>query len=171
GKQRGDVGEKLARNVFRGRSHFAKRRIVFVQKFVIKAIVDDLARAFFNFADVDEHSRDRIDLAAKNKIGGIISTRPVLCPCLRTKRDQVFAVGPAGKEQPPRGRELKPFADRQKHEVENTSGVIVQDPVGDAASVPLGSELLPLQQKRSGERVAPILLTTTEIPSVSARLP
>ena len=97
------AGEKLPGDIFSRRRHFVKLGIVLIQKFVIKAIVHDFPRASLDFADVDEHSRDRIDLAAKNKIGGIIATGPVLCPCLLAKRGQVFAVGPAGKEQPPRG--------------------------------------------------------------------
>src|SRR5437879_9259369 len=93
---------------------------------MIEAFIDNFSRTFFDFTDVDEHSGDRIDSPAKNKIGSVISTAAVVCGGFRTKRGQVFAIGPRRKKQPARGRKLKPFADRQKHDAANILRVIIQ---------------------------------------------
>src|SRR5439155_24609018 len=69
---------------------------------------------------------DRIDSPAKNKIGSVVSTAAVARGGFRTKRRQVFAIGPRRKKQPARGAELKPFADRQKHDAANILRVIIQ---------------------------------------------
>src|SRR2546428_8525787 len=93
---------------------------------MIEAFIDNFSRTFFDFTDVDEHSGDRIASPAKNKIGSVISTAAVARGGFRTKRRQVLAIGPRRKEQPARGRELKPFADRQKHDAANILRVIIQ---------------------------------------------
>src|SRR6266404_9630257 len=93
---------------------------------MIEAFIDNFSRTFFDFTDVDEHSGDRIDSPAKNKIGSVISTAAVARGGFRTKRRQVFAIGPRRKKQPARGRELKPFADRQKHDAANILRFIIQ---------------------------------------------
>src|SRR5260370_7625112 len=93
---------------------------------MIEAFIDNFSRTFFNFTDVDEHSGDRIDSPAKNKIGSVISTAAVARGGFRTKRRQVFAFGPRRKKQPAGGRELKPFADRQKHDAANILRFIIQ---------------------------------------------
>src|SRR6267378_2208608 len=90
-----DIGEKLARDIFRGWWHFVKRGIILIQKFMIEAFVYDFSGAFLDFTDVDEHSGDRIASAAENKIGGAIASGAILRARLRTKCGQIFAVGPA----------------------------------------------------------------------------
>src|SRR5262249_2974369 len=142
-EQRSYVVEKLARNVFSSWRPFAKGRIVFVQKFVIKLIVDDFAGAAFNFADVDQHPGDRIDPAAEDKIGDVIATGSVFRAALLAKRGDVFAFTPERDEQPARGRKLKPFADRQEHDGANILLMSAQRrsaSAGDAASVSLGKQ-------------------------------
>src|SRR5260370_13196335 len=93
---------------------------------MIEAFIDNFSRTFFDFTDVDEHSGDRIDWPAKKKIGSVVSTAAVARGGFRTKRRQVFAIGPRRKKQPARGRELKAFADRQKHDAANILRVIIQ---------------------------------------------
>src|SRR5437667_8951750 len=93
---------------------------------MIEAFIDNFSRTFFDFTDVDKHSGDLVDSTAKNKIGSVISTAAVARGGFRTKRRQVFAIGPRRKKQPARGRELKPFADRQKHDAANILRVIIQ---------------------------------------------
>src|SRR5260370_42568861 len=83
---------------------------------MIEAFIDNFSRTFFDFTDVDEHSGDRIDSPAENKIDSLISTAAVARGGFRAKRRQVFAIGPGRKKQPAGGPELKPFGDRQKHE-------------------------------------------------------
>ncbi len=102
GKERRDIGKKLARDIFSCRRRVAKRRIVVGQKLVVELIVDHLAGAFFDFADVNQHSRDRIDSPAENKIGGIITTGAVARAGFGTKCGEVFVVGPARNKQPAR---------------------------------------------------------------------
>ena len=95
GEKRRDIAEKLARDIFSGRRRFAKGRIVFVQKLVVELIVDDFTRTLFDFTDVDQHPRDRVNPAAENEIGNVIAAGAVVRARFRTKRGQVFVVGPA----------------------------------------------------------------------------
>src|SRR6516225_3645344 len=74
GKKRRDIVEELARDIFGSRRHIAKGRIVFVQELVVESIVDFFAGAAFDLADVDQHSRNRVDASAENKIGNIVAT-------------------------------------------------------------------------------------------------
>src|SRR6266481_5389868 len=83
---------------------------------MVKTVVNDLSGASLDFADVDENSSDRIDPAAENKICDVISTGSVTSDCFRAECREVFVAGPAWNKQPARGRELKTFADRQKHD-------------------------------------------------------
>src|SRR2546421_10682689 len=76
-KQRRDVSEKLARDVFGGWGRFTKRRVVFVQKLMVELVVDHSASAFLDFADIDQHSGDGIDPTAENKISDVISSGPM----------------------------------------------------------------------------------------------
>src|SRR5437588_13037500 len=103
GKEWRDLGEKLARDIIGRRRGVAKRGIVFVKKLVVELIVDHFSSAFFDFTDVDEHSRNRIHPTTEDKIGDLIATGSVARAGFWTERREVFAVGPARDKQPTRG--------------------------------------------------------------------
>src|ERR1700722_4944840 len=91
--------EKLPRDVFSRRRKITKRRIVFIQELVIELFVDDFARTFLDFTNVDQHSGDGIDPAAENEIRDVIATRAVMGCRFRTKCSQVFPLAPFWNEQ------------------------------------------------------------------------
>src|SRR6266853_5384958 len=72
-KKRCDIIEKLPTNILRCRHLVPEGRVIFVQKAMVVAIVNDLTGAFLNFADVDQHSSSRIGLTAEYKIGDIVA--------------------------------------------------------------------------------------------------
>src|SRR5437667_7783591 len=98
-----DIVEKLPRDVLGRRRNISKRRIVFVQKFVIELIIDDFAGPAFYFADVNQHSGDRVNAAAKNKIRGVIAAGYVFPPTFVPECRAVFLVAPTRNEQSARG--------------------------------------------------------------------
>src|SRR6266404_9935948 len=102
-EQRLDVSKELARDVFGGRHDIAERCIVFVGKLVIKLVVDNLAGAAFDFADVDQHSGDGIDVAAKNEIDYVVAAGAILRAALLAEPCYVLFSAPSGNEQSPRG--------------------------------------------------------------------
>src|SRR5580765_5042599 len=76
-KKRCDILEKLPTNILRGRHLIPEGGIIFVQKAMVVAIVNDLTGAFLNFADVDQHSSSRIGLTAEYKVSHIVATGAV----------------------------------------------------------------------------------------------
>src|SRR5882757_7897392 len=64
-KKRCDILEKLPTNILRGRHLVPEGGIIFVQKAMVVAIVNDLTSAFLNFADVDQHSSGGIGMTAE----------------------------------------------------------------------------------------------------------
>ena len=98
-----DIVEKLPRDVLGRRRNISKRRIVFVQKFVIELIINDFAGPAFYFADVNQHSGDRVNAAAKNKIRDVIAAGSVFRPTFFPECRGVFLVAPTRNEQSARG--------------------------------------------------------------------
>src|SRR5438552_15643764 len=76
-KKRCDIIEKLPTNILGCRHLVPEGRVIFVQKAMVVAIVNDLTSAFLNFADVDQHSGGGIRLTGKNKVGHIVATGPM----------------------------------------------------------------------------------------------
>src|SRR5256885_11706590 len=76
-KKRCDIIKKLPTNILRYWHLIPESGIIFVQKAMVVAIVNDLASAFLNFADVDQHSSCRIGLTAEYKIGHIVAAGAV----------------------------------------------------------------------------------------------
>src|SRR2546421_686025 len=72
-KKRCDIIEKLPTNILGCRHLVPEGRVIFVQKAMVVAIVNDLTSAFLNFADVDQHSSGGIGLTAEYKIGHIVA--------------------------------------------------------------------------------------------------
>src|ERR1700751_2215643 len=66
-KKRCDIVEKLPTNIFRCRHLGPESGVIFVQKAMVVAIVNDLTSAFLNFADVYQHSGSGIGLTAEYK--------------------------------------------------------------------------------------------------------
>jgi len=107
---------ELSRDVLDGWRHISKRRIVFIQKFVVETLVDNFPSALLDLTDIDEHSGDRINRAGKNKIGGVIAPGAMARLCLRAESDHVFAISPTRNKQTARGGEFEALADRQEHD-------------------------------------------------------
>src|SRR4029453_8565858 len=61
--------EKLPTNILCCRHLVPKSGVIFVQKAMIEAIVNDFTSALLNLADVDQHSGGSIGLTGKNKVG------------------------------------------------------------------------------------------------------
>src|SRR5438105_2261722 len=100
-------------NVFSCRWQIAERRILLVQEFVVEFLLNNLAGALLDLADVDEHSSCWINRRGKNKIDDVVATRAVARSALGSEREQVLSIRPVSNEQPARGREFETFADRQ----------------------------------------------------------
>ncbi len=89
-KERLDLDEEPARDVFRRRRDFAEVRVIFVQKFMVESRVQDLFHPRLDFADVDQHPVLWVDLAAEDKIGDVISAGAVLGRAFLAESGEVF---------------------------------------------------------------------------------
>src|SRR5213595_3043015 len=76
-KKRCDIIEKLPTNILGCRHLVPEGGVIFVQKAMVVAIVNDFTGAFLNFADVDQHSGSRIALTAEYKISDIVASGAV----------------------------------------------------------------------------------------------
>src|SRR6266513_5693616 len=76
-KKRCDIIEKLPTNILGGRHLVPEGGVIFVQKAMVVAIVNDFTGAFLDFADVDQHSGSGIGLTAEYKIRHIVATGAV----------------------------------------------------------------------------------------------
>src|ERR1700686_2940398 len=107
---------ELSRHVLDGWRHISKRRIIFIQKFMVETFVDNSSRTRLDLTDINQHSSDRINRAGKNKIGGVVAPGSIARLCLRTECHHVFAISPTRNKQTARGREFKALANRQEHD-------------------------------------------------------
>src|SRR5215470_5902923 len=82
---------------------------------MIEAFAQNLSRAVFDFADVNQHSRRWIDRPAENKIGDVIAAAAKPRVRFRAERGQVFIFAPIINMQTPRRGEFETFADGQEH--------------------------------------------------------
>src|SRR6188472_3064425 len=92
-------------------------RIVCVEEFVVEPLPHNPAGALLDLADVNQHSRSRIDRTGENEIGDVISTASVVCIRFGAKILQILDVAPTVDVQATGGREFESFADGQKHDV------------------------------------------------------
>src|SRR5438477_10782532 len=91
GKHGRDRFLKTRSDVFNRWRNSTERLVIFVEKLVIELFVYNAAGAFFDFADVDQHTGLGIDLARKYKIGNIVASAAMPSAAFRAKRDQVLA--------------------------------------------------------------------------------
>src|SRR5262245_58226500 len=89
--------------------------IVLVEESVIEPLPHNRASALLDFADVNQHSRNRIDGTGEDKIGDVITTASVARFRFRTKNGQIFALAPLGDMQATRSRKFEALAYRQEH--------------------------------------------------------
>src|SRR5262245_20387621 len=89
-EQRRGIEVKLACYVLGSRRNIAESGVVLVQKLVIEPFTHNLARALFDFADVDQHSRCWIHRAGEDEIGDVITTASVARIRLRSESALVF---------------------------------------------------------------------------------
>ena len=54
---------ELSRHVLDGWRHISKRRIIFIQKFMVETFVDNFPRTRLDLTDINQHSSDRINRA------------------------------------------------------------------------------------------------------------
>src|SRR5437016_1341125 len=85
-KKRCDIIEKLPANILGCRHLVPEGGVIFVQKAMVVAIVNDFAGALLNFADVDQHSGGRIGLTGKNKVSDIVASGAVTCGAFFTEK-------------------------------------------------------------------------------------
>src|SRR4029078_7634804 len=72
-KKRCDIIKKLPTNILGCRHLVPEGSVIFVQKAMVVAIVNNLTGAFLNFADVDQHSSSGIGLTAEYKVSHIVA--------------------------------------------------------------------------------------------------
>src|SRR5205085_5525246 len=120
-KKRYDILQKLAANILGCRDLVPERGVIFVQKAMVIAIVNDSAGAFFDFADVDQHSGGRIGLTGENKVGHIVTAGAVTRAAFFTEKLAVLFCGKFRRKQPPRSGEFDAFADGEKHKRANAT--------------------------------------------------
>ncbi len=89
--------------------------MIFIQKFVIEARVQDPFNPRLDFADVDQHAVGRIDLAGENKISDVVAPGPIARGSFGPERGQIFGLRPTGNKEATRSGKLQPLADRQQH--------------------------------------------------------
>src|SRR5437667_8497131 len=114
-EKRCDILEKLPTNILRGRHFIPEGGVIFVQKTMVVAIVNDFTGAFLNFADVDQHSGGRIGLTGKNKVSDIVASGAVTRGAFFTEKPAVLFCGQFRYKQPPRSREFDAFTDGEEH--------------------------------------------------------
>ena len=91
-------------------------RMIFVQKFVVEARVQDVFDPGLDFADVDQHAVVGIDLAGENKISDVIATRAVARRGFGTEGGEVFGIRPTGM--------------KRRREAENSSRLLTVSSMG-----------------------------------------
>src|SRR5438067_11464846 len=97
-KKRCDIIKKLPTNILRCWHLVPEGGVIFVQKAMIVAIVNDLAGAFLNFADVDQHFGSRIGLTAEYKISDIVASGAVTRGSFFTEKRAVLFGGYSGRK-------------------------------------------------------------------------
>ena len=97
-KKRLDFDEQLARNVFCSRRSLPKMRMIFIQKFVIEAFVQNRFNPRLDLADVDQHAVGRIHLAGENKISDVVPTGPIASSAIRDRMPQ-YSRSPTKRKQ------------------------------------------------------------------------
>src|SRR6267142_5081704 len=125
-KKRCDIIKKLPTNILRCRHLIPESRIIFVQKAMVVAIVNDLTGAFLNFADVDQHSSSRIGLTAEYKVSHIVAAGAVRRGAFYTEKPAVFFRGQFRGKQSARSGEFDALADSKEHKRANMLRGIVQ---------------------------------------------
>src|SRR6266446_6140461 len=130
-KKRRDIIEKLPTNILSCRHLVPEGRVIFVQKAVVVAVLNDLTGAFLDFADVDQHSGGGVGLTAEYKVGHIVAARAVARGAFFTEKLAVLFRGEFRPKQSARSGELDAFADGQQHKRANMLPVIVQGSVSE----------------------------------------
>src|SRR5438874_13427495 len=125
-KKRCDIIEKLPTNILGGRHLVPEGGVIFVQKAMVIAMVNDFTGTFLDFADVNQHSGSGIGLTAEYKVGHIVAAGAVTRATFFTKKLAVLFCRKFRSKQPPRGREFDAFADGQKHDAANMLEEIAQ---------------------------------------------
>src|SRR6266566_673285 len=120
-KKRCDIIEKLSANILGGRHLVAEGGVIFVQKTMVVAIVNDFTGAFLNLADVDQHSGGRIGLTGKNKVSDIVASGAVTRGAFFTEKPAVLFCGQFRYKQPTRSGEFDAFADGEQHNGANAT--------------------------------------------------
>src|SRR5439155_5223471 len=100
---------ELPGNVLRSRRSVAESGIVLVKKFVIETCAHNFARALFDFADVNQHSRRWVHRPREHEISHVITTASVARIRFRPEGAQVFSIAPIALVQTARRRELEAF--------------------------------------------------------------
>jgi hypothetical protein len=114
-KERSHIIEKLPANILGCRHLVPEGGVIFVQKAMVVAIVNDFTSAFLNLADVDQHSGGGIGLTGKNKVSDIVASGAVTRGAFFTEKPAVLFCGQFRYKQPARSREFDAFADGEKH--------------------------------------------------------
>src|SRR5882724_5751225 len=114
-KKRSDVIEKLPTNILGCRHLVPEGGVIFVQKAMVVAIVNDFTGALLDFADIDQHSGGRIRLTGKNKVSDIVTAGAVTRGAFFTEKLAVLFCGEFRCKQPPRSGEFDAFADGEEH--------------------------------------------------------
>src|SRR5215469_15242167 len=112
-----DIDVELPGDIFGGRRNITEGRIVLVQELVIKPLPDNFAGTLLDFADVNQHSRRRIDGTGENEIRSVIATAPVARFGLGTENGQIFVLTPALDVQTTGSGEFETLTDGQEHGV------------------------------------------------------
>src|SRR4029079_110354 len=110
-KKRCDILEKLPTNILGCRHLVPEDRVIFVQKAMVVAIVNDLPGAFLNFADVDQHSSSGIGLTAEYKVSHKVAPGAMRRGAFFTEKPAVFFRGKFRGKQSARSGEFDAFAD------------------------------------------------------------
>src|SRR6267378_739108 len=125
-KKRCDIIKKLPTNILGCRHLVPEGRVIFVQKAMVVAIVNDLTSAFLNFADVDQHSSGGIGMTAEYKVSHIVAAGAVRRGAFYTEKPAVFFRGKFRGKQSARSGEFDALADSKEHKRANMLPVIVQ---------------------------------------------
>src|ERR1700732_1638518 len=116
GKKGCHLAQQLIGDIFRCWRQVMKNRVVFIEKPMIKCIVDNPTGALFDFANINEHAGFGIDSAGKYEVGDIISASAVAGSAFGPERNEVLGVRPAADVKTQRGRKFEAFANRQQHD-------------------------------------------------------
>src|SRR4029077_19982033 len=120
-KKRCDIIKKLPTNILGCRHLLAERGIIFVQKAMVVAVVNDLTSAFFNFTDVDQHPGGGIGLTAEYEVSHIVAAGTVSRGAFFTEKPAVFFRGKFLRKQPAGSGEFDALADGKEHDAANAT--------------------------------------------------